>query len=176
MVDPDDFIAALDQSRRVVEWIVEGPEDPGHIAVSLAGECGALRINQLDSADEVLAIWQMVFVFPSVATSEHVFDLVRAALNAVNTALLLGKVVAAEDEEMVYFSYNHVTRGADGLAATAPFVVDLICELMEVLCPPLCALLEADVTPEEGDVDAILAQLRDAETALESILASVDAH
>ncbi len=174
MVDPEDFIAALTRAGRTANWVVEDPGDPGHIAVPLAGDCGALRINQLESSDEVLAIWQMVFVFPAVATSEHVFDLARAALNTVNTALLLGKVIAAEDEEMVYFSCNHITHGAAGLDATAPFVVDLICDLLEVLSPPLCALLETDATPEDSDVESLLTQLGDAEAALTDLLAGFD--
>ena len=175
MVEPEDFIAALTRAGRTAEWQVEDPGDPGHIAVPLSGDCGMLRINQLESVDEVLAIWQMVFVFPAVATSEHVFDLARAALNTVNSALILGKVVAAEEEEMIYFSYNHITRGNAGLDATAPYIVGLICDLLEVLCPPLCALLETDTTPDEADVDALLAQLGEAEAALETLLAGFDA-
>lgn len=175
MVEPDDFIAALTRVGRTAEWVVEAPGDPGHIAVPLSGDCGMLRINQLETSDEVLAIWQLVFVFPAVATSEHAFDLAKATLNTVNTALFLGKVIAAEDEEMVYFSYNHITHGAAGLDATAPFVTNMICDLMEVLSPPLCALLETDTEPQESDVDGILAQLAEAEEALEELLAGFGA-
>lgn len=175
MVEPDDFIAALKGAGRTAEWVVEDPGDPGHIAVPLSDDCGMLRINQLESSDEVLAIWQLVFVFPAVATSEHAFDLARATLNTVNNALFLGKVIAAEEEEMVYFSYNHITHGSAGLDMTAPFIVDLICDLLEVLSPPLCTLLEADTTPEESDVDGILVQLSEAEAALEALLAGFDA-
>lgn len=175
MAEPEDFIAALKRAGRAAEWVVEDPGDPGHIAVPLSDDCGMLRINQLESSDEVMAIWQLVFIFPAVATSEHVFDLARAALNTVNNALFLGKVIAAEDEEMLYFSYNHVTHGAAGLDATAPFVVDLICDLLEVLSPPLCTLLEADTTPDESEADGILTQLSDAEAALEELLAGFGA-
>ncbi|TCM86113.1 hypothetical protein [Rhodovulum steppense] len=141
MADIGDFVAALNGvGLRPV--LVDEPDEALHIAVpfpdSDVGSDPVLRINRLDSVDGDLELWQMVVVFPARAESEAAYEMTQAMLNAVNAALVFGKVVGIRDEGMVYFSHNHATDTGDSVTRSGPPLVAFLLETLAMLSPAIC--------------------------------------
>lgn len=166
MATPQEMAAALDRAgMRPV--LVDTPPDPYHIAVPFPGltieDEPVLRVNLLDSADGDLELWQLVVVVPAQAVSERAWAVVRNMLNTVNMSLSIGKVLAIEDEQMLYYTYNHLAPPGDSALASGPAVVQFVLENLAVLVP---ALVDAQTTDPAPDFDAAERALVETQQAL----------
>ncbi len=166
MATPEEMAQALDRAG-LNPVLVDTPPEPFHIAVPFPGQSiedePVLRINLLESADGDLDLWQLVAVIPAQAISDRAWELTRNMLNTINLSLTTGKVLAIEDDQMVYFTDAHLVPPGDGALLSGPPVVAFALENLSVLCP---ALLTALTTDPEPNFDA-------AERALEHTHASL---
>ena len=169
MATPEEMASALDIAGLNPVLIDVAPE-PYHIAVPFPGQSvedePVLRINLLDSADGDLELWQMVVVIPAQAVSDRAWALVRNMLNTVNMSLTVGKVLAMEDEQMVYFTCNHLAPPGDSALQSGPAVVSFVLENLAVLAP---ALVDALCTDPALDFEAAERSLEETHKALSEL-------
>ncbi len=134
--------------------------EPYHIAVPFPDQSveeePVLRINLLASADGDLELWQFISVIPAQAVSDRAWALVRNMLNTVNLSLTVGKVLAIEDEQMIYFSCNHLAPPGDSALKSGPPVAHFILENLVVLTPALVDALSTDPPPDFGAAERVL--------------------
>ncbi len=172
MADLSDLHRALTGAGLSSE-LCTGPEEPhDHLAVTFGAEGLkdelVLRINRMEHAEDLLDIWQMIVVLPVKGVSATTFSGVLAALHDLNAALLIGKLLPAHDDRMVYYQYMHLAPPGDSATLSSPEVVRIVIELLQALAPGLCAVLANPEIPS-----AELAAIDDATDALEQALAEL---
>ncbi|WP_300038581.1 hypothetical protein [uncultured Roseobacter sp.] len=173
MATPEEMAEALDLAG-LNPVLIDAAPDPYHIAVPFPGlsveDEPVLRINLLDSADGDLELWQMIVVIPAQAVTDRAWSLVRNMLNTVNMSLTTGKVLAMEDEQMLYYTCNHLAPPGDSALKSGPAVVRFVLENLGVLSPALVDALSTDPPP---DFEAAERALQETHDALEELAETI---
>lgn len=170
MATPETMAEALSRAG-LKPSLIDTPPEPFHIAVPFPGASvedePVLRINLLESTDGDLELWQMVVVIPAQAVSDHAWSITRNMLHAVNQSLTVGKVLTMEAEQMLYFTYSHLTPPGDSALQSGPAVVRFVLENLAVLCPTLETALS---TEPEPDFEAAERSLQETQASLAELL------
>lgn len=165
MATPQEMAVALDRAG-LRPVLVDTPPDPYHIAVPFEGlsveDEPVMRINLLESADADLDLWQLVVVIPAQAVSDRAWALTCKMLNTVNTSLTLGKVLAIEDEQMLYYTFSHLAAPGEIALASGPPVVKFVLENLQVLIPALVDALGTEPAPDFDAAERALLEIQQA--------------
>lgn len=167
----DRFATAL-QDAGLAPALIDDGDGPYHIAVPLPGltveDDPVLRINLVDSHDGDLELWQMNCVFPEQATSDPVWEMVKATIHTINRTMIAGKVLVDEDSRMLFATYSHMTTPGGAALQSGPPVVRFFRDYCAVLAPDLSAALCTDIAP---DLEGAITDLTRSQAELEALLA-----
>lgn len=184
-MDPIAQFAQALQDAGLNPKLIDIGAEPYHIAVPQAGQTiddePVLRINLLDSHAGDLELWQMIMVFPEQAVTDAAWELTTAMLNPVNRVLIAGKVIADEDSQMLYVTYNHISAPGGSVLQSGPPLVRLFLENCAALAPGLATALTTDPHPEvdpqeAAELDAVMGKLTRSEADLQRLLAQLAGH